>query len=414
MKDKVTYPRFIQSQLLESIADSPAVLIHGSRQCGKSTLARMIGGVAGYSYLSFDDDVIRSAAKSDPIGFIADLGGKTIIDEVQRVPELFTSIKAAIDRDRTPGRFILTGSSNLLLIPDLSDSLAGRMEIIRLYPLSQAELLKREGSFIDDLLHCNFKFATSQRMGRELVEKVVAGGYPAALMRATPQRSAIWYRDYVETVVKRDARNLARISSIDSLARLMLFAAAQTATLLNVSDLAAPFQLSRPTIREYLTVLSNLFLLEELQPWHSNRMSRLIKTPKLHLADTGIAAALLGLDTEALLKDRAVLGHLLETFLFQELRRQASWHEEAVQFYHFRDKDAVEVDMILDVGGRKLAGVEVKASATVTNADFRGLRKLQSGVADRFVAGVVLYDGETTVSFGERLFAVPIRRVWEG
>ena len=143
-------------------------------------------------------------------------------------------------------------------------------------------------------------------------------------------------------------------------------------------------------------------------------MSRLIKTPKLHLADTGIAAALLGLDTESLLKDRAVLGHLLETFLYQELRRQASWHEEAVKFYHFRDKDAVEVDMILDVGGRKLAGVEVKSSATVTNADFRGLRKLQSGVADRFVAGVVLYDGETTVSFGERLFAVPIRRVWEG
>jgi len=180
-----------------------------------------------------------------------------------------------------------------------------------------------------------------------------------------------------------------------------------------VADLSAPFQLSRPTIREYVTLLSRLFLLEELPPWHSNRLSRLIKTPKLHLGDTGVACALLGLNAETLTSDRTLLGQLLESFVFQELRRQASWHEEPVAFYHFRDKDGVEVDMVLEGDGQRLAGIEVKASATVTAADFKGLRKLKEAVAERFAAGVVLYDGESTVTFGDRLFAVPIRSLWE-
>lgn len=200
---------------------------------------------------------------------------------------------------------------------------------------------------------------------------------------------------------------------MDALPRLLTLAAGQTAKLLNVADLSAPFQLSRPTIREYVTLLSRLFLLEELPPWHSNRLSRLIKTPKLHLGDTGVACALLGLNAETLANDRALLGQFLESFVFQELRRQASWHEEQIAFYHFRDKDGVEVDMILEADGQRLAGIEVKAAATVTAADFKGLHKLKAAVAERFVGGVVLYDGESTVPFGDDLFAVPIRRLWE-
>jgi len=207
--------------------------------------------------------------------------------------------------------------------------------------------------------------------------------------------------------------DLARIASLDALPRLLALAAGQTARLLNVSDLAAPFQLSRPTIKDYVTLLERVFLLEPLPPWHSNRLSRLVKTPKLHLGDTGVACALLGLDADGLWRDRGTLGQLLETFAFQELRRLASWRDDDIRFHHYRDKDGAEVDVVLERGGRALAGVEVKVAATVTAADFRGLRKLREAAGKRFTAGVVLYDGEASVGFGEGLYAVPVRALWE-
>lgn len=274
-------------------------------------------------------------------------------------------------------------------------------------------LIYNQPGFLDTLFTAGFHRSSHERLGRELVERVAAGGYPAALARATPRRRSAWYRDYIETLVQRDVRHLARISALDALPRLLALAAGQTSRLLNVADLASPFQVSRPTIREYLTLLSRVFLLEELPPWHSNRLSRLIKTPKLHLGDIGVACALLGSNADALTADRQLLGQLLETFVFQELRRQASWQEDPVLFYHFRDKDGVEVDLVLEGSGQRLAGIEVKASATVTAADFRGLRKLKDTVPDRFAAGIVLYDGESLVPFGERLFAMPVRCLWE-
>ncbi|HPX61667.1 MAG TPA: ATP-binding protein [Deltaproteobacteria bacterium] len=413
MNESALYPRYIQNQLHEALADSPVVLIHGPRQCGKSTLARKIGEQAGYVYHTFDDDVLRAAASADPVRFIGDLGDQVILDEVQRVPELFTSLKAAVDRQRTSGRFILTGSVNVLMVPMLADSLAGRMEILRLHPLAQAELAGVRGDFPAKLFKGEFKIASHQRLGHELAERIVAGGYPAALARSTPRRRAVWYRDYIETLVQRDVRQLARISQLDALPRLLTLAAGQTARMLNTSDLASPFQVSRPTIRDYLTLLGNVFLLEELQPWHSNRLSRLIKTPKLHLGDSGVACALLGISAETLMADRQLMGQMLETFIYQEIRRQAGWHESPVELYHFRDKDGVEVDIVLESEGRYLAGIEVKAAATVTAADFRGLKKLRDATTERFSAGVVLYDGEVTASFGDRLFAVPIRTLWE-
>lgn len=407
------HPRFAAQALTEALADAPVVLIHGPRQCGKTTLARGIAESKGYAYFSFDDVVALGAATTDPVGFVADLPEHTILDEVQRVPTLFTAIKAAVDNGRRPGRFLLTGSANVLLVPKLADSLAGRMEILRLHPLAQCELAGRLPGFLDALFEGSFKARSYGRLGKELAARIAAGGYPAALARATPRRRATWYRDYIETLVQRDVRELARIASLDALPRLLALAAGQTARLLNVSDLAAPFQLSRPTIQDYVTLLERVFLLEQLPPWHSNRLSRLIKTHKLHLADTGVACALLGLDAESLSADRGTLGHLLETFVYQELRRQASWRDDDIRFHHFRDKDGAEVDLVLERGGRELAGVEVKAAATVTASDFRGLRKLREAAGRRFSAGVVLYDGEASVGFGEGLFAVPIRALWE-
>lgn len=406
------YTRFAAPGLTEALGDSPVVLIHGPRQCGKSTLARMVGEAHGYTSFSFDDDVARAAALRDPAGFVADLPARSILDEVQHVPALFGALKAAVDRRRTPGRFLLTGSANVLFVPALSDSLAGRMAIVRLYPLAQAELAARPPRFLDALFGDGFKTRRSDRLGRHLADRIVAGGYPVALARTSAGRRRAWYRDYIETMIQRDVRDLARIASFDALPRLLALAAGQTARLLNVSDLSGPFQLSRPTIRDYVTLLERVFLLEELPPWHSNRLSRLVKTPKLHVGDTGVACALLGVDAASLWQDRDLLGQLLETFVYQELRRQGSWHDEEIRFHHFRDKDGYEVDVVLE-RGRAIAGIEVKASATVTNRDFRGLRTLAGAAGRHFTAGVVLYDGETTAGFGGGMFAVPVRALWE-
>lgn len=413
MPDKALYPRFAEPRLTEALADSPIVLIHGPRQCGKTTLAQIIGERKGYAYVSFDNAVLCTAAQADPVGFAGDLPERVILDEVQRVPALFSALKVAVDRKRSAGRFILTGSANVLLVPKLADSLAGRMEIIRLHPLAQCELNRRTTSFLDSLFAGNFKTRQTDRLASQLAEKIVAGGYPAALARPTERRRATWYRDYLDALVQRDVRDLARISSLDILPRLLTLAASQTARLLNVADLSSPFQVSRPTIRDYVTLLERVFLVDSLAPWHSNRLSRLIKTPKLHVGDTGLACALLGINAAALASDRPLLGQLLETFAFQELRRQASWYGESVAFFHYRDKDGAEVDIVIERGARALAGIEIKASATVTGADFRGLRKLKEASGKRFVAGIVLYDGEACASFGDGMFAVPLRALWE-
>ncbi len=406
------FPRFAEPRLKEALADTLVVLIHGPRQCGKTTLAQHLGAKAGYAYKSFDDAVTLAAARADPIGFVADLPAKCILDEVQRAPGIFSSLKMAVDANRTPGRFLLTGSANVLLVPALSDSLAGRLGIQRLYPLAQSELADHRPHFLGTLFGGRFPAKKRPRLGRELAARIAAGGYPAALARGTARRRTSWYRDYVETMVQRDVRDLARIASLDTLPRLLNFAAAQTARLINISDLGAPLQLSRPTIRDYVTLLEGVFLLEELPPWHSNRLSRLIKTPKLHVGDTGIACAVLNRDGAALWEDRALLGQMVETFVYQELRRQASWQEEEIRFHHFRDRDGFEVDLVLERPGGDLAGVEVKAGATVTAADFRGLHKFKDGAGKRFSAGVVLYDGEVAASFGERMYAVPLSELW--
>ena len=443
MSNPVFHPRSVKPKLVEALEDSPVVLVHGPRQCGKTTLALATcapnllagrrnrparldatpvqespGQVRNHSYFSFDNPVTRSGALTDPMGFVASLPERVILDEVQRVPALFEAIKLSVDRERVPGRFLLTGSTNVLLVPKLSDSLAGRLQIVRLHPLAQLELSDPQESshpdadFLSALFGQGFPVFRRERLGPELAERIVVGGYPAALARPTARRSANWYRDYVEALVQRDVQDLARVRSLDVLPRLLRAAAAQTAQLFNLSDLASPFELSRPSIGDYVTLLERLFLLERLPAWHGNRLKRLVKGPKLHLIDTGVAAALLGTDVKALSADRSLFGHLLETFAFQELRRQASWHEAPTEFFHFRDKDGVEVDIVIQRASGAIAGVEIKAAATVRPKDFQGLRKLERTVGGRFVRGVVLYDGDTSVPFGDRFHAVPISRLW--
>ncbi len=410
---RATIPRFLAPRVRQALADTPVVLIHGPRQSGKTTLARMVGERRGHRYVSFDDDAVREAAERDPVGFIANMPPRAILDEVQRVPALFTALKADVDRRRTAGRFILTGSANVLLIPRLADSLAGRMGILRLHPVAQCELAGRPARFLDILFRGAFRTRLAARLGLELAARIVAGGYPAALARRTPARRGAWYRDYVETQIQRDVRDLSRLRSFDALPRLLSLAATHSARLLNVAELAGPFQLTHQTIHDHVTLLERVFLLELLPPWHRNLLSRLVKTPKLHIGDTGLACALLGIDAPCLNREREILGPLLETFVLQELRRQASWATQPIAFFHYRDRDGFEVDLVLEQGAGRVAGVEVKAAASVTEADFRGLRKLGDLAGTHFAHGVVLYDGEACIPFGDRFHAVPLRWLWE-
>jgi predicted AAA+ superfamily ATPase len=412
MSDTPQIPRLAEDSLAEALADTPVVIVHGPRQCGKTTLATRVGKRLGFEYVNLDDDAARRAAQDDPAGFVARLPERTIIDEMQRAPELFLPLKIEVDRRRVPGRFLLTGSANVLLLPKVADSLAGRMGSIRLHPMAQCEIERREPKFLRALMQGDFKIRSSPRLGEELASRIAAGGFPAALARSTPARRRQWYADYIDAMVQRDLRDISRIGSLRSIPKLLKLAASQTARLINVSDLAAPFQVSRPTIRDYVTLLERIFLVDELQPWHSNRLKRLVKTPKLHLADSGLACALLGITAAGLWQDRTMLGQLLETFVYGELRRQASGVSEPVEFSHYRDKDGAEVDIVIEHVGARVSGVEVKASSTVHPTDFRGLRRLREATGKRFVCGVVLYDGEMTVGFGDDMFAVPIAALW--
>ncbi|MDE2835572.1 MAG: ATP-binding protein [Bacteroidota bacterium] len=414
MTDRRFIPRRATRRLAESIADTPVTLIHGPRQCGKTTLAQTAGAPLGYTYYTFDDPDARAAAQSDPVGFVSDCHDRAILDEVQLVPDIFRMLKLSVDRHRKPGRFILTGSTNMLLVPNLADALTGRMEVVRLHPFSQQEIEQNDSvCFLDRLFAGNFQTRRVDRFAEELADRIVAGGYPAALALPPGPRRSSWFRNYAGSLVQKDVLELSRIRSLEVLPKLLSAAANLSGQLLNTSKLASQLQMNRNTIRDYLTLLERQFLIDLLPPWFNNRMRRLVKTPKIHVGDTGLAAALLRAGADSLRQNRALLGQLLESFVFQELKRQASSSHEPFDFYHFRDRDGLEVDLIIERGAFELAGIEIKAAATVFGSDFKGLRKIRAAHRDRFKFGAVLYDGEICGSFGDGMYAVPIRMLWE-
>lgn len=413
--DAALYPRHAEQSLLATLDISPAVLIHGPRQSGKTTLARMVGEDRGYELVDFNQDASRMNVRRDPDGFAASLPERVILDEVQHVPELFAALRVEIDRHRTPGRFLMTGSSNVLLLPKLSDTLAGRMAIRRLHPLSQCELERVQPTFLDTLFSADFRMRTSKPLLLQLAERVVKGGYPAALAQSSALEREMWLQDYLDTTAKRDIKSLRRIHALEVMPQLLELAAAQSAQLLNVAGIASDFKLSRPTVRDYLALLQHTFLVDHLPAWHHKRAVSLVKTPKLHIGDTGLACALLETSAEELhdpRRDRTLFGHLLETFALQELRRQASANRKSERFFYYREKSGAEIDIVIKRGSQ-LAGIEVKAASTVGSDDFRGLERFQELTRERFACGVVLYDGPYCLRFGDRLYAVPIRYLWE-
>ena len=410
MNKKTAYPRHIEPRLNDALNDSPVVLILGPRQCGKTTLAREMGKKADYRYYTFDDENMRNRAQEDPLGFVNSTPERAILDEVQKVPGIFPSIKLSVDRNRTAGRFILTGSVDLLQMRQVRESLAGRMDIIRLHPFSQNELERIPPLFPAALFQPPFSPTPTSSSYETYANRIIAGGYPAALQRSRFRQSN-WYRTFLEALLKSDAPTISQIHSLESLPRLLEMVAGRTAQLLNVNTLASSFQLNRLTIRNYLTLLEKMFLLEKIPPWHGNLSKRLVKTPKIHLSDTGILCALLNLDQSAFEDDRTLFGHVLETFILQELERQASASEQRYTFHHFKNRDGAEVDIVIQLG-TKLAGVEVKASSTIRSSDFKGLRKLQDIADKNFVSGTIFYPGDSVMGFGKNLHALPLTQLW--
>ena len=404
------YPRFIENRVNEALTDTRVVLVSGPRQSGKTTLARQIAST-NIPFLNLDDKTTLDAASADPVGFIRGLD-RAVIDEIQRVPDLLLAIKTAVDTDPRPGRFLLTGSANLMTVPRVADSLAGRMKVVRLLPLAQAELQGKPSAFLETVFEGQVPKIGDAVAGADLIGRVLAGGYPEALTRSKWNRRQEWYLDYVEAIVQRDVRDTAQFEKIPLMPRLLRVLAEHSGQLVNYSGLGAPLGMNQPTSRRYTGVFESLFLVCYLQPWFSNALKRLTKTPKLHFLDAGLLAALRDITPDRVRKDKTLFGPVLETFVLAELLKLASWSQERYEFSHLRDKERKKVDIVIENRRGRVVGIEVKASATVTARDFAGLHRLSEACGDRLVLGLVLHDHEHTVPFGERLFAAPISVLW--
>jgi predicted AAA+ superfamily ATPase len=402
------FPRFSVDQVKTALIDTPVVMVTGPRQCGKTTLVR---GFTSHRYITLDDDTVLEAARGDPSGFVRGLD-HAIVDEVQRAPDILRAIKKTIDVDRRPGRFLLTGSANVLTLPQVSESLAGRMQVVNLLPLSRAEIREKRPTFLQKAMAGRVAKTTETLIGDDLVNAVFTGGYPEMIRRRDRQRRRAWARGYVNAIVQRDVRDIAELERMDQMPRLLKVLAHHSGQLTNFTQIGGQIGLDDKTTRKYVAILEQLFLVRRVEPWFRNRLKRLVKTPKLHFLDSGLLAAILGTTEERIGKDRSVFGPLLETFVFAEVTKQVDWLAETCRLYHYRDKDQDEVDIIVEGEGGDVVGIEVKAAATVTVGDFKGLRKLSAACGEDFKLGVVLYDAEQTVPFGERMFAVPISCLW--
>lgn len=406
------FKRFAESPFRAALTDTPVVLIVGARQVGKSTLVRhVLGTTPGATYTTLDDLTALDAARADPVAFVDRGPGLLAIDEVQRAPDLLLAIKASVDRDRQPGRFVLTGSTNILALPTISDALTGRIDVIRLRPLAQAEIVGHDRSFVDAVFGATLPSAADAMDRRDLVQRIIAGGFPEALERADARRAA-WFESYVTTIVQRDVRDLSRIEDLTALPRLLRLLASRVGGLLNVSDVSRALGLPITTVNRYLAILTTIMLVEPIPAWSANLGRRLVRAPKVGLVDPGLTAALQGLSAARLQEDPDRLGPLLEAFVTEELRRDAGWSAIGPTTSHYRDQAGAEVDVVLEARDGRVVGIEVKSSSAVTSHDTRGLRALQSATDDRFVQGIVLYTGSEVVPLGDRLVAAPINSLW--
>lgn len=410
MNESSHYPRRIGSRIAEALADTPVVLLAGPRQAGKTTLVRQISG-NGVRYLTLDDELTLMSAREDPVGMIRSLD-RAVIDEIQRAPSLLLAIKKSVDEDRRPGRFLLTGSANLMALPTVADSLAGRMETLLLLPLSQGEIEGQSTNWLDSVFSGRIPRPSPQSPGGDLVDRVLRGGYPEAISRPTQRRRIAWARQYMDALIQRDVRDVSGIEKLDQLPRF-LHALAQTAgQMCNYSQLAGQVGLDSKTAAKYVGVFEQMYLLRRVDVWARNRLNRVVKTPKLQFIDSGLLATLMELTAPEVQHNRTRFGNVLESFVYGELLKATTTAEGEYALMYYRDADKVEVDVVIENAAGQLVGVEVKASATVKESDLRGLRKFSSLAGDQFKMGILLYDGDETMPLGDNIWAAPLATLW--
>lgn len=411
------YGRNLRAAIEDALTDTRVILLNGPRQSGKSTLARAFGGRDGGAFVSFDDPAVFAQASADPYAFIDGMPRfPLVIDEAQRVPEVFQAIKLDVDRNPTPGRFLLTGSANYLMLPRVADSLAGRIEINTLWPLSQGEL----GGMVEGFVEAVFAPADQalalppSTLGRTgALSLALAGGYPEAIARSSPGRAAAWFDAYVLTLLQRDIRDIANVEAISAFPGLLGLLASRSGSLVNAADVSRSLGLPYSTLKRYQDVLIALFLIEPLHAWSTNSGARFVRNAKMPLCDSGLMAHLLGQSRAEILGNPQLAGPLLETFVIAELRKQLTWTRPRPAMWFARSYQNREVDIVLDRGaGREIVGIEVKASINISMRDFAGLNWLADQTGERFVRGVLLYTGEHALQFGERLWALPIDSLW--
>ena len=390
--------------------DTPVTLLVGPRQSGKTTLARQLAG-AEMRYLTLDDELTLLSAKADPMGLIRSLD-RAVIDEIQRAPALLLAIKKSVDEDRRPGRFLLTGSADLMALPTVADSLAGRMETLTLLPLSQSEMVGSDANWIDHAFSGRILNCAHPILDDQLIEQVLRGGFPEALTRTTTRRRKAWGTQYLDALIKRDVRDIA---SIDKLAQLPRFlrALAQTAgQMCNYTKLGGEVGLDGKTVARYIGIFEQMYLLKRLDMWSRNHLNRIVKTPKLQFLDAGLLATVLDMQMAEVQKDKSRFGHVLETYVYGELLKHVQTANSDYRLMSYRDTDQVEVDFVVENTAGELICIEVKASATVSESDLKGLKKLASLAGDQFKMGVVLYNGEDTLPLGQHLWAAPLSSLW--
>jgi hypothetical protein len=409
------YKRHILSNILDALLDTPIVFLRGARQTGKSTLVQLIAeGPCPARYVTLDNAVVLSAASADPSGFIAGVEKPVVIDEIQRARDLVLAIKEDVDRNRTPGRYVLTGSADILTLPKLADSLAGRMEIRTLWPLSLSELTNGSSDIIDSFFGDDFPKRLNKSPDFDLLARIVAGGFPEPVKRSSHRRRRAWFDSYITTILDRDIRDLARIQDLVAVPRLLKLLAGRTATLHNQSEISRSSGIPNSTLSRYMALLETTFLVKTLPAWSFNLGKRLVKAPKLFMVDTGLACHLIGIDQEGLRNGGDIAGRIFENFVVLELYKHASWSKEFVRFYHFRSQSGHEVDVVIENSAGKVIGIEMKLSTNPSPKDFSGLKVLAEHLGDRFLRGILIYAGKEIVPFGKNLYAVPVSVLSDG
>ncbi len=410
MNQPILFPRHIAPRIAEALQDTPVVLLAGPRQAGKTTLVRQ-SATTGMRYLTMDDELTVLSASEDPTGMIRSLD-RAVIDEIQRAPQLLLAIKKSVDEDRRPGRFLLTGSANLMALPTVADSLAGRMETLTLLPLSQSEITGSSANWLDRAFAGQLLKVDAAAVGDDLVQRVLQGGYPEAIARTSTRRRLIWARQYIDAIIQRDVRDVADIDKLDQLPRFLRALAQTAGQMCNYTQLAGQVGLDGKTAARYTGVLEQMYLLKRIDVWARNRLNRVVKTPKLQFIDSGLLAALIDLESTEITKDRSRFGNVLESFVYGELLKHTTTAEGDYRLLYYRDADKFEVDIVIENAVGELVGVEVKASATVKAGDLRGLKKLAAIAGRQFKMGVILYDGAEVMPLGDGLWAAPLSCLW--